>query len=197
MPVPSLSLSSSSSPSSPSAVIVIGARVSDGAAEIVASDGYGPTVGGYDGVAAQLIAVGFTGGRDELVRLPGVAGGHPIAVIGLPHNLDGDALRYAAGSAVRQLAGVESVTIALPLDDRELVAAVLEGAALGSYAFTEYRHASTAAVKAPVSTIEVVVADDDADQEGIVRATAVAQAVSLVKDLVNTPPLDLYPETLA
>jgi len=197
MPVPSLSLSSSSSPSSPSAVVVIGARVNDGVAEIVASDEYGPILGGYDGVAAQLVAVGFAGGRDELVRLPGAAGGHPIAVIGVPQNLDGDALRYAAGSAVRQLAGVESVTIAFPLDDRDLVAAVLEGAALGSYAFTEYRHASKAAAKAPVSTIEVVVAGDVADDEDVVRATAVAQAVSLVKDLVNTPPLDLYPETLA
>jgi leucyl aminopeptidase len=189
MSVPSLSLSSASVPSSSSSVVLIGARVVGGSAAVFALDG-------YDSVATQLDAVGFTGGRDELVRLPGATGGPSVAVVGVPQNIDGDALRYAAGTAIRQLAGVESVSIAFPLGDSEQTSAVLEGAALGSYAFTEYREASKAAAKSPVATIEVL-GDATADDEAVARATAVAQAVSLVKDLVNTPPLDLYPETLA
>jgi leucyl aminopeptidase len=190
MSVPSLSLSSASVPSSSSAVVLIGARVIDGSAKVFAVDG-------YDSVAVQLDAVGFSGGKDELVRLPGTAGGSSIAVIGVPQMVDGDALRYAAGTAIRQLAGVESVSIAFPLNDSEQVSAVLEGAALGSYAFTAYREASKASAKLPVARIEVLDPGAVANDDAVDRATAIAQAVSLVKDLVNTPPLDLYPETLA
>jgi leucyl aminopeptidase len=189
MTVPSLSLTTASVPSSSSGVVLIGARVVDGSAVVFAPDGFGA-------VAAQLDAVGFGGGKDELVRLPGGAGQAPIAVIGVAERPDIDALRYAAGSGIRQLAGTSAVTIAFPTDDDEQLGAVLEGAALGSYAFTSYREASLASVKTPVASIEVLGAATSADKL-IARATALAEAAALVKDLVNTPPLDLYPETLA
>ncbi|MFF1574112.1 leucyl aminopeptidase [Leifsonia sp. NPDC058292] len=187
MSVPSLSLSSASTPSPSSSVVLIGARVIDGAAELFAVDG-------FSAVAAQLDAVGFSGGRDEVVRLPGVGDARSIAVVGVPASVDAEALRYAAGSAIRQLAGTDSVSIAFPLVGDEQIAAVLEGAALGSYSFTAYREASKASTKAPVGSIEVLATGSD---DLVAQAVAVAQAVSLVKDLVNTPPLDLYPETLA
>lgn len=172
--------------------MVIGARVSGGVVSVL------PTAADLHGerVAESLRGVGFGGGRDELVRLPGVDGGPALAVIGLPEQLDADALRYAAGSAVRQLAGVEAVTVDLPASGDDELGAVLEGAALGAYAFTRYRHASAQAVKAPVATVEVR-GETDEPQILIDRAVAVAEGVSLVKDLVNTPPLDLYPETFA
>lgn len=189
MTVPSLSLSPAGTPSSSSDIVLIGARLSGGSATLF-------TVEGYEAIAAQLDAIGFTAGRDELVRLPGLEGGTPIAVIGVPDAVDEDALRYAAGSGIRQLAGTGSVSIAFPVEGDEQLGAVLEGAALGSYAFTAYREASKSATKTPVATIEVLGSSADGDQF-VARATAVAEAVALVKDLVNTPPLDLYPETLA
>jgi leucyl aminopeptidase len=189
MTVPSLSLSSASTPSPSSVVVLIGARVSGGSASVFA-------VGDYERVAAQLDAIGFSGGRDELVRLPGAEGAASIAVVGLPDPADADALRYAAGTGIRQLAGTTAVTIAFPVDGDEQLAAVLEGAALGSYSFTAYREATKAGVKAPVETIEVLGTSTD-DDAAVGRATAVALAAALVKDLVNTPPLDLYPQTLA
>jgi leucyl aminopeptidase len=190
MTVPSLSLTTASVSSSSSGVVLIGARVADGSAIVFAPDG-------FETVASQLDAVGFSGGKDELVRLPGAAGRSPVAVIGVAERPDSDALRYAAGSGIRQLAGTSAVTIAFPTQDDEQLGAVLEGAALGSYAFTSYREASLASVKTPVASIEVLGAATSAGDALIARATAVAEAAALVKDLVNTPPLDLYPETFA
>ncbi|WP_223690771.1 leucyl aminopeptidase [Leifsonia poae] len=189
MTVPSLSLSSASAPSSRADVVLIGARVSDGRATLFAVDG-------FDRIAAQLEAIGFGGGKDELVRLPGADDGPSIAVIGVPDDPDADALRYAAGSGIRQLAGTAAVTIAFPVRGDEKLAAILEGAALGSYAFTAYREASKDGARTPVATVEVLGASSD-DAATVSRATALAEAAALVKDLVNTPPLDLYPETFA
>ncbi len=196
MTLPALSLSavlgsSSSSASSSPDVLVVGARVRDDAVTVLS----GPEEA-RAALATQLAAVGFSGGKDELVRLPGDGSGPAIAVVGLPEDADADDLRSAAGTAVRQLAGVRSVAIDLPAGDDELLGAALEGAALGAYSFTAYREKSAGSGKAPVGEIEVIGAA--ADPEALVaRASAVAEAAALVKDLVNTPPLDLYPATFA
>ncbi|HEY8282469.1 MAG TPA: leucyl aminopeptidase [Leifsonia sp.] len=194
MTVPSLSVSSPSSVSDSaadgaSAVVVVGARVAAGAVTVLARTD-------RPGLADALSSVGFAGGRDELVRLPGAGGGPSLAVIGLPETVDADALRYAVGSAVRQLAGVEAVAVDLPSGSDDELGAILEGAALGAYAFTTYREASAPGVKAPVGSIDVRGETGDAPAL-IARARAVAEAVTLVKDLVNTPPIDLYPQTFA
>lgn len=189
---PALSLTETPSPSTD--VLVLGARCGRDGITVLSA-------GARADLAAELAAVGFSGGKDELVRLPGAAGGPALAVVGLPDadadgTLDEDALRYAAGTAVRQLAGVASVALVLPCATDGQLGATLEGAALGSYAFTSYREKSTSAVKVPVSDIQVVGASTDSPAL-IARASAVAEAAALVKDLVNAPPLDLYPATFA
>ncbi|MGO4300444.1 leucyl aminopeptidase [Leifsonia sp. RAF41] len=190
MTLPTLTVTDSTTPATSPDVLVVAARV--------ARDGISVLSGSRtDELARQLRDVGFAGGKDELVRLPGQGDGPALAVIGLPEGGE-DALRYAAGSAVRQLAGTAAVALDLPADSGSLLGAVLEGAALGAYAFTEYREKSRAAAKDPVGSIEVLGAASDDDTDALVaRANAVAEAASLVKDLVNMPPLDLYPETFA
>ena len=182
--------SSGTSPATPVDVIVVAARVARDTVTVLSGTG-------REELAQQLRAVGFGGGKDELVRLPGRGAGPSVAVVGLPEG-GADALRYAAGSAVRQLAGTPAVAIDLPAEGDGELGAVLEGAALGAYAFTEYREKSRAGVKDPVASIEVLGSAPAADGDALVaRARAVAEAAALVKDLVNTPPLDLYPETFA
>ncbi|WP_345764563.1 leucyl aminopeptidase [Diaminobutyricibacter sp. McL0608] len=189
MTVPALAFSASVPPSTDLDVVVIGATVTNGSVALVAASDFGA-------IAAQLDAIGFGGGKDELVRLPRGAGEAPVAVIGIPAERTEDALRYAAGSAIRQLAGFQRVAVAIPFSGDAEAGALLEGAALGAYAFTAYRVSSAASVKEPVSS--VVIVGDVADADALVtHATAVAEAVTLVKDLVNTPPLDLYPASLA
>lgn len=188
MTVPALTVADSSTPTGPVDVLVVAARVARDSVTVLSG-------ADRDERARQLQEVGFGGGRDELVRLPGQGSGPSLAVIGLPEGGE-DALRYAAGSAVRQLAGTAAVALDLPAEGDAQIGAVLEGAALGAYAFTEYREKSRAATKDPVTSVEVLGAPSDGGAL-IARATAVAEAAALVKDLVNTPPLDLYPETFA
>jgi leucyl aminopeptidase len=191
MTVCQLSFASTSAPIDDASVILLAARANDGAPELIAEDG-------FEAVADDLKAVGFRAGKDELVRLPGrdaFPASSPIAVIGLGAERTQDALRDAVGSAVRQLAGSASVTVALPLEDTEL-AAVLEGAALGSYGYTGLRSATLDAVRAPVAAVTVRSQTPAADAL-ISRALATASAVSLAKDLVNAPSSQLYPEALA
>src|SRR5690606_15209668 len=70
---------------------------------------------------------------------------------------------------------------------------------LGSYSFDAYRSSAPDAARQPASEITVAVAAGTvADGDGLVqRATIVARAVHTVRDLINTPPSDLYPETFA
>ena len=70
--------------------------------------------------------------------------------------------------------------------------AVTEGALLGAYAFTEYK---SRASRAELRTIAL--AAPTAARSAVRRATVVADAVCRARDLVNTPPNDLYPETFA
>jgi leucyl aminopeptidase len=74
------------------------------------------------------------------------------------------------------------------------VQAIAEGAALGAYRFTAYRSQDPSA--APIAEITVASTIDGADA-AVARASIVAQAVSTVRDLVNTPPNDLYPASFA
>jgi len=168
----------------------------------VASSDAGPTLLTDDAdvleLQGALAGIGVTGGVDELTRLPFAAGAtKSIALIGVGSaTLGTDALRSASGSAARQLRGVDSFVIALPVASDDDLLAVLEGAALGSYAYTDYRSSTLESTKLPASTIVVASAHrTEADLVG--RATVVATAIHKVRDLVNQPPRDLYPETLA
>jgi len=189
MTVPSLTVSAQPALDSTVDVLVVGA-LSSGDSAVLFAD---PAFASLAGVLADL---GVSGGRDQLVRLPAAVGAaRSIAIIGIGAEATADTLRHAAGSAVRQLTGVSSVAFAFPTETAAEAEAVLEGAALGAYAFTTYRHSSLAATKLPAAHITVYTALDLGDAP--TRVGVIADAVSLVKDLVNTPPLDLYPESLA
>ncbi len=192
MPAPSLSIRAIPLLDVDTEVLVIGVRSDEGV----------PVLHGVDEdfapVAKALSALGITGGKDELRRIPasvGAAGA--IALVGLGSGTpDAAALRYAAGAAARGLAGVRSIALALPTADDHEIAAVLEGAAIGAYSYTAYKSAGLDPSKAPPS--EIVVVGTAADAEAAIeRAASTAEAVHLVRDLVNTPPADLFPGSFA
>ena len=171
-------------------VLVVGVvKTSDGPVLMVDDTLFAP-------LKASLGAIGVTGAEDELRRLPGLGSATSVALIGLGSESGSDNLRRAAGSAARQLTGVGSIAVALPCRNQDDVSAVLEGAAMGAYAYTEYRSASQAASQLPASDITVVT-DISYPAELVHRAGIVAGAVHSVRDLVNTPPSDLYPESFA
>ena len=192
MPVPSLALSSAPALSADADVLVLGVTKTDDGARLLSADP------GFAGVAAALTQIGATGSADELRRLPAVEGSSmPIALIGLGKEVTPDTLRAAAGAAARQLTGVTRLALALPVASDADAAAVLEGAGIGAYLYTDYRSATRGAVKTPAQSITAHVPAEFASDETVARASAVATAMHSVRNLVNMPPSDLYPESLA
>jgi len=160
-----------------------------------------------------LTALGATGAEDEVVKVAtvGAAGIPLVAAAGLGTAPAGAvtvaAVRRAAGAAVRALSGRVRVASALALaagqpPAPEVVAAAAEGALLGAYAFTAYRSAGSAgdgARTTPPAAVTLLVPDPAAAglAELARRAGVLAGAVTLARDLVNTPPNDLPPAEFA
>ena len=164
-------------------------------------------------LSAQLAALHATGKAEEVLTVaavPGVAAGRVVLTgLGSPAaggTVDGEVLRRAAGAAVRSLKKAAKVVVALPADGTAAVAAVAEGAALGAYRYAGVRGPAKDAkgkgakgADEGVSAITVVAADakDKAVKAAATRAAVLADAKAYARDLVNTPPNLLYPQSFA
>jgi leucyl aminopeptidase len=146
-------------------------------------------------LAALLGHLGATGAQGEVTKLPSFGKlTTPVVVsVGLGDSYDEEALRRAAGAALRSLAGSATVAVALPASTAAEVSAVAAGALLGNYAYLAYRTGN--GHKQPVGDVTIVSGTDAED--ALRRAEVLAESVTLVRDLVNTPPSDLSPEILA
>lgn len=159
------------------------------------------------GVSDSLTALGASGTADQLLRLPGVDGfkTETLVLVGvgqLTGEPDGgvstETLRRAAGAAVRQLSGASSVALALPAATVEQVSAVAEGAAMGAYNFPHFKGSDDARQKTPIADITVLTElKDKHTKSAVQRAEAIGSSVRAVRDLVNTPPSHLFPESFA
>ena len=141
---------------------------------------------------AGLRAAGATGKADEVVKVPtlGLAGFPLVVSSGLGPRATPESLRRAAGAALRALTAKKHVHLALdgPLD------ALAEGASLGAYTFTVYKSGASAP---PLAKITIAAAAGPGARSSLKHAKAVTDAMWLVRDLVNTPPNDLYPASFA
>ncbi|NUW40053.1 leucyl aminopeptidase [Nonomuraea rhodomycinica] len=149
-------------------------------------------------LAASLTAAGFAGKPGEVAKVPtfGAITAPLLVAVGLGDKSDAETLRRAAGAAARSLAGTARAAIALPAESAADAEAVALGALLGAYGFSRYRTGGDA--KEPVAELEVLSPLGGEEAAGIAgRATALAESVSLVRDLVNTPPSDLWPAKFA
>jgi leucyl aminopeptidase len=151
-------------------------------------------------LAETLAALGATGKAGEVTRIAsaGQLAAPLIAAVGLggpPDGsaFDGEALRASAGAAVRALVAgkARQIALALPARDAAEAEAVALGALLGGYVFGRYRDGGK-----QTNTELILLAGDDADAAAR-RARILADAVTLVRDLVNTGPSDLFPASFA
>jgi len=201
----SLSLRSPDQSLSDQEVLVLAASGGQDAIELRGGDASATLAGAGPSLVAALAAVGFSGKKDEFVRVPApsVVGAKSIAVVGLGTSAAGvDDLRYAAGVAGRRAGSTDRVVLDFGVTGTAELIAVLEGAGMGSYDFSDYRGTGTtrdADKGADAPEISVVVADPTADEAvaAVARAAAAVDAVNLVRDLVNIPALDLYPAVYA
>ena len=146
-----------------------------------------------------LTNMGASGEVDEVIKLPSKSN-KLIVFTGLgkiESNFSPELLRRAAGAAARHLLGNNSASFALPHKSVAEIAAIAEGAALGSYAFTEFRGSSKGAQKNPLSSITVVTrfANTAQAKTAAKRAEIIAEQTFLVRDLINTPPSSLTPDS--
>ncbi|GAA1024361.1 putative cytosol aminopeptidase [Acrocarpospora pleiomorpha] len=179
--------------------LVIGIHASpDGPQTAPGADDLDQALGGQ--LAATLIAMGFTGKAEEIAKFPtfGALPAPIVVAVGLGDAPEGDykaeTLRRAAGAAVRSLAGTPDVTFALPAPTATEAEAIALGALLGAYGFSKYQ--TNGQRKAPVGEVVVLTRAEGAEAAAQ-RAATLAEAVNLVRDLVNTPPSDLWPAKLA
>src|SRR5258708_7824196 len=195
-----------SSPARDVSADVIVIAVGEGPDGLVLAEGSADVDAALGGTLAEtLTALGATGKADEVTRTlsGGKLAARLIAAVGIGQQANGadgaaterhlEALRRGAGAAVRALASakVTRIALALPASDAVSAEAVALGALLGSYYFGRYRGNGQ-----PVPHLTVVAAGDHV-AGAVNRAQVIGEAVTLVRDLVNTSPAHLYPETLA
>ncbi|OAN37231.1 leucyl aminopeptidase [Microbacterium sp. H83] len=140
------------------------------------------SLSGHPGLADSLAGIGFTGSSSAFTRVyaPQVTA-LPFAVVGVGRTPDALAVRAAVGTALRSLTGFDTVAVALAPGLEGFADAAAEGAVLGGYRFEGYRSEKG---KPRASAVVLHAELDDAALE---RATAVGEAVALVKDLVFVP----------
>ncbi|MCM4081634.1 leucyl aminopeptidase [Paractinoplanes hotanensis] len=165
----------------------------------------------FDGrLTSTLALLGASGAPGEVTKLAtlGTISAPLVVAVGLGDEPTGSApspetLRRGTGAAVRALAGSNTVALALPLPDDEdapgVLRAILEGALLGSYRFAGYKTKPQPNRREPVAALQVHVhdANDASAAAEVTRAEAVAHAVRLTRDWVNTPPNVLRPPEFA
>jgi leucyl aminopeptidase len=151
-------------------------------------------------IGPLLEADGFRGeaGQTALLHLPADAGIERVAVGGLGSELDGDALRTAAGAVARlvqpiggRLAWVLDDSLALPVPEQ--ARAVVDGVLLGGY---DPGVRKTSGRKGAPDAL-VFVGGDEAVREEAKRALVVARWANRARDFSNEPPNDLTPARLA
>jgi leucyl aminopeptidase len=200
---PEFSLVTGSAATAEADALVVGLRTGDdgpvlaGGAEDVAA------AFGEEGSLVELLALaGASGKADEVVKLPsrGTVAAPLLVGVGLGSTKGTDTesaaaeqVRRASGAAARALAGTGRVVSTLSRLD---LAAAAEGSLLGAYAFTRYKN--NGGGKAPVAEFGLLSDKaDDADTATLARAVAVAGAVTTARNLINTPPNDLFPGSFA
>ena len=140
---------------------------------------------GFEGKVAQVLATTTDDG--------------PCLLVGLGDGTDPSTFRRI-GAAVAK-ASLRRATVAVDVlgliegTDRALAAeALAEGLALGSYGFADYKAPPETTV---IEAVTVVGKGGKKVAEAVERGAAIAHAVALVRDLVNTPGGDLTPTVFA
>jgi leucyl aminopeptidase len=194
---PTLRLTDASVTTATVDALVVGTRSGDDGPRLLT--GNEDVDAAFDGTLTDLLAVlGARGKADEVIKIPtrGAISAPLLIATGLGE-VDGqptaEQVRRAAGAAARALSGTARAVTTLSRID---LAAATEGTALGSYAFTAYRSRNG---NGPLKEMDLSVpsARDAGARQVLARAIAIAEAVTIARDLVNTPPNDLYPASFA
>lgn len=144
-----------------------------------------------EAIAASAQALDAAAKAGSVVVVPGTqVAARRVVVVGVGDGSPAH-LRIAAGEASRQVGKAPAtVVVALPVDSDDAAVAIAQGALLGAYQYTDYKSAPDAQ-----TTTAWLIAG--ASNAAIARADILVAAAASVRDLVNMPPLDLFPGSFA
>jgi leucyl aminopeptidase len=200
--VPTLSLSAATAAEAVVDALVIGSIATPDGADVAA--GHGLPRKAVVHLQAVLSDLEATGQPDELVRVVSVPGVRATSVVltGLgtgttrQTRFAADDLRAAASVALRSLAGKRKVAVALPAPDAQTVGVVADGAYAGCYRYAKPGAKETGGTTGSGPAITVLTSEaTKAHRDAVARAAVLGSARDLARDLVNTPPNLLYPQT--
>jgi leucyl aminopeptidase len=198
--LPKLALSTTAIADTAADAVVIG-MVQNGDGVTLTSGSEGVDTAFDGGLLDVLDTLGATGKADEVVKVP-TLGRLPAALVvavglGKPDadgTVSAEQIRRASGTAARTLAGTGRALTTLSTVDLQ---ATVEGTVLGAYSFGTYKSEDDGA---PLGRVDLTSPANGAAKDHratLKAATAIAEAVATARDLINTPPNDLYPESFA
>lgn len=153
---------------------------------------------------------GFEGKKNEvlLIQSRGKIPAKRVLAIGLGHNknVDDAVYREAAATVIKEAAKLRCKNIAFALTTnsrkrsavRAMAMAIAEGVLLGAYRYEEF-HSEQKKSESEKTRVELCVllatnaAEGNVQKEGVAEGVLRAQAVTLARDLVNTPSADMTP----
>ena len=146
-----------------------------------------------------LADLSATGKADEVLKIPGTTT-RLLVFTGLGEHkasFDDETLRRAAGAAARELAGSSAATFSLPAKKISAIGAIAEGALLGSYVFNKFRVDSLSDRRPSLKsvTVHTALAQDPKAKAIVKRAGVIGDYTAIVRDLINTPPSHLTPDS--
>ncbi|MEO5929195.1 MAG: M17 family peptidase N-terminal domain-containing protein, partial [Candidatus Kapaibacterium sp.] len=160
----------------------------------------------WPAAAAILDSNDFTGAKDSttVVYTGGKKSSRLILVgLGASASITLELVRRAAAAAAQKATALQCESIAIllpsfPLDATEVAQTLVEGSVLGVYSFDKYFTEKKA--KKQLSKITFL-ADENGDlnaaKKGMAMGEAIANGVTLARDLMNAPSNELTPEALA
>ena len=149
-------------------------------------------------VSEAIKLTNFSGKKSELTYLTIKSG---VLCVGLgkvskTQPLEMETLRRASAVAARALAGKPSALFALPTSTTVATHAVTVGVELGAYTFTQFK-TKTEKTSEGLKQANILVKDLFVNKSVFQEAQIIAESVKNVRNLVNTPPSHMYPETFA
>ncbi|GAA4123517.1 leucyl aminopeptidase [Knoellia locipacati] len=203
--MPSLNLSTRDLATLKVDALVVGSVSTGSGAELASGHGLPKAAARHlDAVLSDLEAKGKPGEVVRVVAVPDVdATAVVVTGLGPAAEVTPDVLRAAAGSALRSVATKSSVAVGLPATDEAALAAVADGAYAGCYTFDASstrvsvgsKKTAAPASTGPKVTVVSTLGQGKSVKAAVERAAVIGSARDLARDLVNTPPNLLTPQT--
>ncbi|QOG11738.1 leucyl aminopeptidase [Arcobacter sp. FWKO B] len=139
-----------------------------------------------------LEVLNFKGEDEEVLLLPEAK----KLYVGC-EKLEADTIRIAASTIIKKLKNTKfkSAKLSLVEDSIEYLNAIVDGLMLGSYTFDKYK-----STKKDKLSQEVIIHTKEITKElknALDESIEISKSVNMVRDIVNTPPDDFYPDIMA